>query len=231
MEIKIKEETMKTQVFMSIIVCLCIVFLSTSVQGVVIPLSTHSSEPATVPASLLDASLELSVERVGLGDDAYWQLSVAVENLTPQHTGDPGFNISQIYFNTTADITALTLLDVVGGNPGDWALTLDMDNIEIAGFGLFDIGIQSYAPASERIPPQGEVTFLIMIAAGTPPYSDTDFYDLTAQPGGAGQFPAYAAAKFFNDDMSAYGANAIPEPTTIFLLGLGALALLRKRRI
>lgn len=228
MEIKIKEETVKAQITVSIVACLCILLLSTSAQGVVIPLSTHSSEPATVPASLLDADVELSVELVGVGDDAYWQLSVAVENLTPENTSDPGFNISQIYFNTTADITALTLIDVVGGTPASWQLTLDMDNIEVAGFGLFDIGIQSYA--SERIGPKDTVIFKIMIAAGIPPYSDTDFYDLTSQPGGAGQFPAYAAAKFFNDDMSAYGANAIPEPTTIFLLGLGALALLRKRR-
>ena len=195
----------------------------------VIPLSSHSSEPAgpnSVPASWLDASMNLSVANVG-----YWELTLAVTNMTPETTGDIAFKMSELYFNTTAPITNLTLDSVVGGNTNDWTLTLDMDNIHVGGFGLFDISIISNSLSSVWIDPLETLTFKIMIDAGTPPYTDTDFFALSSCNIHPEHFFAYGAAKFFGggpDDLSAYGAY-VPEPATILMLGFGALALIRKR--
>ncbi|MBW8041072.1 MAG: PEP-CTERM sorting domain-containing protein [Planctomycetes bacterium] len=216
---------MKARNFLSITVFVYILFLSTVSQGVVIPLSTHSSEPITAPASWMDASMDLSVDNVG-----FWELTLAVTNMTPENAGDIAFKMSELYFNTTASITNLTLDSVVNGNKDDWTLTLDTDNIHVGGFGLFDISLISNKQNLEWIDPQETVTFNIRIDTGTPPYSDTDFYALSSQIDG--DMLAYGAAKFFGggpEDLSAIGAN-VPEPATIFMLSLGALALLRKHQ-
>lgn len=219
------EGTMKTQIFMSVIVSVYILFLSTASQGAVISLSNRTSDEPSVPAGWLDASMDLSVADVG-----YWELTLTVANLTPENTGDLAFKMSELYFNTSAPITNLTLDTVVGGNKDDWTLTLDMDNILVGGFGLFDISLISTNQSVEWIEPQGTVIFKIIIDTGTPPYSDTDFFALSYQYDG--HTLAYGAAKFFGggpEDLSAYGAY-VPEPGTMFLLGLGSLALLRIRR-
>jgi len=218
----------KTYVFVSVVVGLSIVFLSTGAQGVTIPLSTHSSEPNVSP-DLLDAILDLSVADVG-----YWELTLSVTNSTPENPGDLAFKMSELYFNTSAEITELTLDTVVGANKDDWMLTLDMDNILVGGFGLFDISLTNMPnPNGEYIGPGETVTFKMKIEAGTPPYSDTDFFALSSLLPDSEHFSSYGAAKFFGggiEDISARGAY-VPEPATMFLLGLGALALLRKRRV
>ena len=218
---------MKAQVFISVSVFLLIVILSTSAQGAVIPLSTHSSDKPNVPASLMDAIMDLSVADVG-----HWELTLAVTNMTPETVDDTAFKMSALYFNTSAPITSLTLDSVVGGSKDNWTLTLNMDSILVGGFDLFDISLISNQQNLEWIDPKETVTFKMTIDGGTPPYSDTDFFALSSMDSHPDHILAYGAAKFFGggpEDLSAIGAYA-PEPTTIALLGLGSLVLLRKRK-
>ena len=225
-----KEENVKTHVTLTTAVCVLTLILSTLAQGVVIPLSTHTSEPSgpnSVPASWLDASMDLSVNQIG--ED--WELTLSVTNLTPEGEGDIAFNISELYFNTSAPISGLSLEQVIGGDIVKWALSLENDE-PIGPFGYFDISLISNGSETEVIDPGETVTFKLFIEGGTPPFTDTDFYDLSTEMNPFDKWLSYGAAKFRQggpEDLSAYGAY-VPEPATILLLGLGMLCLLRKRR-
>lgn len=226
---------MKSHVFTLIFTSLCILFLSASVQAVVIPLSTHSSNPSVGPG-VLNADLDfvsMVLDKADEGKDKKeWLLTLDVANSTQ----DPdAFKISEIYFNTTIDPAVVTDFKIDGLVPGDkkeWDATFDVDNIHVANFGLFDIGLVSGKSNEERIESLQTYTFTIKIKTvfNVPDYTVNDFYFLSTA-GPPGDTSAYACAKFFGGpgDASAHGAY-VPEPVTISLFGLGGLVLLSKRR-
>ena len=216
---------MKANISIPFAVCLSLVCLLSTAQGTHIDLSNYSSEAPDVPASWLDARLSFTVV-----DDGDWKLEVTAKNWTPENVGDLAFNISELYFNTTADITNMTLDSVVGGNKDDWTLTFNTDSIQVGGLGLYDISLISNNSSMEYIDPLEIVKFTIIIDGVSPSYLETDFFALSSPSGDS--LVAYGVGKFFGGgpgDLSAYGAY-IPEPTTILMLSLGALALVRARK-
>jgi len=213
-----------TQKFIVICLLLFLMLLGAPrVQAASISLSSHSSN-ASVNAALLDADLDISINLTQAKPDKNekkWLLTLTAANLTPD------FSINEIYFNTTASLDDIKQFKLKS-HKDNWDLTWGTDNIDVDGFGLFDI---SLVTTSEQINPQETFAFEIEVKTTfAPDYTFEDFFALSS-PGSPGSILAYGAARFFDgpEGQMANGAHA-PEPATAFLLGLGALALLRKRR-
>jgi len=199
------------------------------VYAVTIPLSTDSSN--SLDPSLLDATFEFSVVSN--------QLLLTVSNLTPEDPlSDPALRIDEVYFNAKDNITGLDLVGVSQGNTNRWVWEFLQGGSDggvgnphqVDGFGKFDMYVKD-KPGNPvtYIDSETSLTFTFNIYWTGTALSDTDFIELSTQVDN--HIPSYAAAKFYNGDgISGHGATTIPEPATVFLLGLGALALLRKRR-
>ncbi len=201
-----------------------------AVAGTVLRLSQYSSdrddnEYPTYLAEYLDAELDFSV--------AGSTLALGVTNLTPENAGDPAFKINKIYFNVTDNVQGLTLTTATGPEDSvtnEWELGFSEDGFLVGGFGRFDVSLTGGHGNQPNVINPGETVSFVFQITGSAPFSDSDFITLSSQVGG--HIVSYAAAKFYNDDdVSAYGATNIPEPATVFILGLGSLTLLRKRRI
>ncbi len=181
-----------------------------SVHAGTVSLSDYSSSPNT-NADLLDA--EVSFEVVGT------VLTIEIENLTP--AGDNGFNIRQLYFNATENVTALSLDTGLTNWSLSTALVAD-------GFGIFDYALIGTDIKEYEIDGEAIGTFTLTVSGSD--VSAADFYtDFSITEG---QEPMILVARFVRgpSNMSGYGATDVPEPGTIALLGLGGLALIRKRR-
>ena len=186
-------------------------FSQVSVHAGTVILSDYSSQPG-VDASLLDAEISFGV--VGT------TLTIEIENLTP--AGDAGFNIRELYFNATSNVTGLSL---DSGLPL-WSLSTAL---VCDGFGTFDYALIGTDDKNYEIDGGETGTFTLTITGSG--VSASDFHtDFSIQDGGNPTM--ILGAKFVRgpSNMSGYGATDVPEPATVCLLGLGTLALLRKRR-
>ncbi|HUV40828.1 MAG TPA: PEP-CTERM sorting domain-containing protein, partial [Sedimentisphaerales bacterium] len=174
------------------------------------------------PAEQLDATFDFSV----LGNT----LTLTVTNLTPENPlSDPALKINEVYFNTTADIQGLVLTEVIGSEIEYWDLAFACDGIHVNGFGLFDVSLIDGQGSLPHVIDPGETVTFVLGITGTGPFSDNNFIQLSTQVDS--HVISYAAGKFYDGlpETSAYGATNVPEPASVCLLCLGALALLRKR--
>lgn len=206
---------------LSLVVVVC---CSQVAYSTVLTLSTHASDGISPPpAEQLDATFDFSVL-----DNT---LTLTVTNLTPENPlSDPALKINEIYFNTDDNIQALVLNDVIGANEKQWDLTFITDGIHVNGFGLFDVSIIDGQGDLPHVIDSGETVQFVLGITGTGPFSDNNFIQLSTQIDS--HVISYAAGKFYNGlpETSAYGATNVPEPASVCLLCLGALALLRKHR-
>ncbi len=182
----------------------------------VVNLSSFSSEPWSVPAVWLDARISFSVSAD--------MLTLDVSN----DTGDPyPFRINRVYFNATSAVTDLQWWDAP--TPG-WTLDVSEDGHHAADFGLFDVRLADGVGTSPHQIYAGETETFRFRILGTGPFSDADFTTELSTAIGCGHIPSVAAAKFVGGgcrDFSAFG-NEVPEPCTLSLLALGALALVAR---
>ena len=184
-----------------------------------IVLSQFSSDET--PAEVLDATLEISVA----GD----QLTLTVTNDT---TAPDEYDITEIFFNAASNVTGLTLDSATHSAEGDvtdlWNLAT---NVGQGPFGTFDFHLSTDnagGNATEDIEPGQNVVFVFTIA-GTGPFTDADFAELSTLP--PGDQPVVAAAKFVHgpDDDSAFGGS-VPEPASLSLLAAALVGIAARRR-
>ena len=176
-------------------------------------LSLFSSD--STPASVLDANFDFSVVDT--------TLTLTVTNTT---TAPNEYNINEVYFNGSANVSSLSVVSVTHSVAGDvlsdWIPLLTgvaVDGFDTFDFGMMD-GLGELAPPA--IGPTENAIFVFSIT-GTEPFGDLDFIVDNS-------FGFSAAAKFVNGpgDDSAYGA--VPEPSTALLLASGLLVLGARRR-
>ena len=183
-------------------------------QAGIIALSQYSSDETL--AEVLRATVEFSFS---VTDST---LTIVVSNLTDGPGGgeDASYDIMALYFNATSNVNTLT-------SPSEWALSSDT---KADGFGYFDYVLTDDTPNKSNVIEGGTFKTFTLTATGTGIIDESNFYTKLSS-NSPGNLPMLVAAKFFrgpNDD-SAFGA--VPEPATVFLLGLGALNFIRKKRI
>jgi len=216
---------MKKLVTSSITVLVVIFAICVSpVEGTVLRLSDHCSEDENQPylAEYLDAEINFSVV-----DNT---LTLSVSNLTPENEGDPAFKMNRIYFNVTDNVEGLTLTDVYASESSateGWDLGFSKDGFIVGGFGRFDVSLKGGRGIHPPVVNPGQTVSFVFQVSGAGSFVESDFVTLSSPQGG--HIISYAAAKFYNDNTSAYGATNVPEPATVFLLTLGGPVLMRKR--
>jgi len=180
-----------------------LVSFGTATNAATLQLSDLSSD--ATPASDLDAVLETSVNG---------------SNLVLTLSNDSNYEITEIYFNFTDNVTSLS---EKGNFPSGWSLQLFDQPTD--GFGSFDAALVLVGTTS--IPSFGSEQFPMKIQ-GTTPFLDTDFTTEFSNVLGGGT-ASWAAAKFENGPGGdfAFGAStpnaSTPEPHSMLLFGAGGL--------
>lgn len=204
--------------------------LASASQALTLKLSEFSSD-STDPA-LLDATFDFSVAGNTL-TLVVTNDTVGVVNAEPDD--QDAYNINEIYFNGSSDVTGLTYISATHSAAGDVksAWTFAAGSQQGAGaFGSFDFGLtDGVGETNPNLIGPGESLTLVFTILGTGPFDMNDFLDLSSNPPGSIQ--ALIQAKFVNGagDDSAFGATAdenfgsAPEPATAALLGLGLVGL------
>ena len=188
------------------------------------PVECCDASSDATPASQLDITFDFSV--------AGTTLTVTVTN---DDGGGFGFNVNEIYFNGSDDVTSLSFSSATHSVAGDvtaaWA-PLD-SNTMVDGFGIFDFGVSDGVGETNPnvIGPSESIAFIFTVNAGL---ADADFIVANGQG-------YLVAAKFTNgpddpedpgNEDSAFGA-ATPEPGVLglFALGLAGLLVAARRRV
>jgi hypothetical protein len=196
-----------------------------SAQAGTITLSDVSSD--LTPATDLDATLDFVVGEFD-GGNAGDELQLTLTN-----TG-ADFNVGELYWNVTSNITGLSLLSATHSVNGDVTGLWDPVHTGLSadGFGVFDYAMtDGVGELSPGLATPGDSIVFIMDLDSLAAADMSDF--IVANANGY-----IGAAKFVNgpddpeapgNEDSAFGA-AVPEPGTAALLSIGLFGLAITRR-
>ena len=113
--------------------------------------------------------------------------------------------------------------------PSNWSLSTAQ---QCDGYGIFDFALKVLEDHKNDEVFGGETGTFTFTVSGSG-FSESDFYTEFSAPVGGEPVVMILGAKFQRGPIgsgSGYSATDVPEPATVCLLGLGMLALLRKRR-
>lgn len=143
-----------------------------------------------------------------------------------------------LYYNLdpSLDLSSLAIVRTGGDGPvaGDIDIFTGVDAFMADGDGMYDILIDMPPPKGNQSKRFQAGETLIFAISGIPTLVASDF-DLFSSPppGGGGAGPFLSVARFLSTGASADDSDwvgAVPEPSTLMLLGLGSLALIVRRR-
>lgn len=223
----LEERLMKSR--LTGLLCTCALLAASQIAGAsTITLSTVSSDFGEPTGSTDPADLNALLDFQVSGST----LTLSVTNNT---TAPNSFDITEVFFNATADITSLSLTSptaggVAGTNPTGWDFSTGSN---ADGFGSFDYAVKLFGDINlnPNIVSSGEtevLTFLLTCAGGAT-CDMTDFVDTNVND-------FLAAAKFVNGPTiedpagqfgpdSAFGGTVVPVPAAVWLFGSGLLGL------
>lgn len=221
--------------FITLVLCgLCVVVAAPCASGAMVNLSLFASTetgPAADPADLFaDVFFELPG---GVGNNTPVALPVTLTVILDNRTDETNFwDIQQLAFNVPDNVDSLVLT----APPVGWTELFDNEPLggsQVNGFGMFDVTLTDGVGGNPAQVLPGEMETFIMELGGSGFITENDFVsEFSEIDPGMGGLPMLVAAKFVNGpgDASGYGATNIPEPGSLALLALGALAILRRRR-
>lgn len=171
------------------------------------------------------------------GGDRYWQLSAAITAEGQRAKFGVSQSLTRCVYYNDSDVAGYLLLaygSLGGTTPGTGpALNMNLTNIQGVRFEVFSVD-QSGAIAEIQVQAAG-TTYTsppVAITAVSPYAYDVLFSTFT--PGGMDITDVDGISFKFSGpiglDLELTSVGLTPEPTTLTLLGLGTLALLRRRR-
>lgn len=200
--------------WLAVVVVLPLLVAGTA-KGTEIELSDFSS--GDNPPEVLDALLDFSI--------AGSVLTLAVSNTTDTNVPELTFEINEIGFNATAEVTDLILTSGLA----DWMFVFDQSGAsgQMDGFGNFDAHLTWGSDSNPTVLP-GETAIFTFDIVGVG-FDKASFITDFSQDGK--MMTMKFAAKFIRggpDDLSDFGA--VPEPASLGLLMVGMLSLLCRYR-
>jgi hypothetical protein len=212
------------------------------VATVALPSATFAATILQLSDSSSDETMASDLSALVVFETSGSVMTATVTNQTQTTTS--GYNMNELYFGVTGDVTDLMLTgssgSMDGDNLADWTLYPEGRGNSVVtqadGFGTFDWALKDGVNGdAATVHPYEIQVFTFSFTCAAAAVCDSADFGTVLSSKGAAHGHQLVAAKFVTGpaDDSAFGATAtiVPEPSPAALLGLGiAILALRRRR-